>query len=135
METIGPGEPMEKGLHRGNRQTAVEFLRLAATGRVREAYEKFVGEGFRHHNPHFASGAPALQRAMEEAHRKTPNKGLDVQHVIEEGDLVAVHSRVRRDPQDAAVVHIFRFEDEQIVELWDVGMEVPDDLINIDGMF
>jgi enamine deaminase RidA (YjgF/YER057c/UK114 family) len=36
-----------------NKDAAVTFLKLAASGKVREAYSKFVGPGFRHHNPFF----------------------------------------------------------------------------------
>ena len=32
-----------------NKDTAISFLKLAATGKVREAYSQFVGTGFRHH--------------------------------------------------------------------------------------
>ena len=31
---------------RSHREAAVEFLALAASGKVREAYQKHVGEGF-----------------------------------------------------------------------------------------
>jgi len=34
-----------------------EFLRLCATGKVREAYERFVAHDFRHHNPYFVATA------------------------------------------------------------------------------
>ena len=58
-------------------------------------------------------------------------------HAVEEGDLVAVHSRVQHGPADpgAALVHLFRFEGDRIVELWDVGQEVPAETVNANGMF
>jgi predicted SnoaL-like aldol condensation-catalyzing enzyme len=33
------------------------------------------------------------------------------------------------------VIHIFRFEEDRIVELWDVGQEIPEDSPNDNGMF
>jgi len=36
-----------------NKDRAVRFLKMAASGEVREAYARFVGPGFRHHNPFF----------------------------------------------------------------------------------
>ena len=74
---------------------------------------------------------------MVEAHQKFPNTTIDVQHVFEEDDLVAVHSRVSHGPgqPDISVVHIFRFEDRRIAELWDVGMEAPKDSPNENGLF
>jgi predicted SnoaL-like aldol condensation-catalyzing enzyme len=75
--------------------------------------------------------------AMEQNAKKNPNKVLEVQTAIEEGDRVVVFSRVRQKPEDrgGAVVHIFRFEGEQIVEFWDIGQAVPEEGVNENGMF
>lgn len=119
------------------KDVAVSFLRQAASGRVREAYDRHVSKGFRHHNPFFAGTAEALIAGMEENARQNPDKRLDILHALEEGDLVAVHSHVRQRPDDrgAALVHLFRFEGEQIAELWDIGQPVPDTSVNTNGMF
>ena len=120
-----------------NRDAAVSFLKMASRGDVREAYSKFLGVDFKHHNPYFEGSADTLMTAMEENARDNPNKTLDVKRAIEEGDLVAVHSHVRLKPDQpgGAVVHIFRFEEGRIVELWDVGQEVPEQSPNQYGMF
>lgn len=120
-----------------NKDAAVSFLKMASSGDVREAYSKFVGSGFRHHNPYFEGSAEALMTAMQENARENPNKTLDVKRVIAEGDLVAVHSHVRQNPDDlgGAVVHLFRFDDGRIVELWDLGQPVPGESPNQYGMF
>jgi predicted SnoaL-like aldol condensation-catalyzing enzyme len=119
------------------KESAVSFLKLAAAGRVREAYARQVTAGFKHHNPFFAGAADALMVAMEENARQNPDKRLEVLHALEDGDLVAVHSHVRQTANDrgAAVVHVFRFEDDRIAELWDVGQPVPEQMINENGMF
>ncbi len=120
-----------------NKDAAVSFLRLAASGRVREAYAAFVGTGFRHHNPFFEGSAEALMAGMEDNARQNPKKTLEVKHAIAEGEIVAVHSHVRQKPGDlgVAAVHIFRFEKGRIVELWDLGQPVPEHSPNQDGMF
>src|SRR5262245_39866869 len=120
-----------------HKKAAVEFLTLAASGKIREAYEKHVGGEFRHHNPHFRGDAASLRKAMEENAAKNPDKLFEIQSAIEEGDRVAVFSRVRQNPKDrgAAVVHIFRFDKDRIVELWDVGQPVPEQSVNENGMF
>ncbi|MGH2397592.1 MAG: nuclear transport factor 2 family protein [bacterium] len=119
------------------KEMAVEFLRLAASGKVRQAYRNYVGPQFRHHNPFFRGDAESLMTAMEENAARNPDKVIEVQRVLEDGDLVAVHSRVRQTPTDrgAAVVHIFRFEDDLIAELWDVGQPAPENTSNEYGMF
>ena len=118
------------------KDTAVSFLKNAATGNLDEAYS-LVSPNFRHHNPHFKGDAESLKAGMADAHKQFPDTKIDVQRVVAEGDLVAVHSRVQHasDKPAIAVVHIFRFEDEKIAELWDVGMEVPKDSPNENGAF
>lgn len=97
------------------KDTAVDFLRLVASGQVREAYRRHVAPEFRHHNPFFRGDAESLMAAMEENAVKNPAKVLEIQRAVQEGDLVAVHSRVRQRPDDAggAVVHLFRFHGDR----------------------
>ncbi len=118
------------------KETAISFLQQASSGNLDEAYNK-VAPNFRHHNPHFKGDAESLKAGMAGAHKQFPNAKLDVQRAIAEGDLVAVHSRMQHSPETAtiAVVHIFRFEGDQIAELWDVGMEVPKDSPNENDAF
>ena len=120
-----------------NKETAIAFLETASAGKTSEAYSKFVGADFRHHNPFFEGTAQALQAGMEQNARQNPNKVFEVKRVIAEGDLVVTHSHVRQKPEDlgAAVVHIFRFENGKIVELWDLGQSIQDTSVNKNGMF
>lgn len=122
---------------RTRKEIAKTFLRLAATGSVREAYESFVDPGFRHHNPYFPGDAESLRKGMEEAHAKFPQTAIEIQRALEEGNLIAVHSKVKHAPagRDIAVVHIFRFKGMRIVELWDIGMEAPESSPNQYGLF
>ena len=115
---------------------AIAFLKKASSGKLDEAYS-LVRNDFRHHNAYFPGDAESLKAGMADAHKQFPNTQLEVQRVIAEDDLVAVHSRVQHAPERPAiaVVHIFRFEEGQIAELWDVGMEVPKDSPNQNGAF
>ena len=119
------------------KEIAKLFLRLAATGKVSEAYERFVGAGFRHHNPYFRGDADSLRAGMEEAHARFSQTSIEVQRALEEGSLIAVHSRVKHEPagRDIAVVHLFRFKGSRIVELWDIAVEAPAESPNEHGMF
>ena len=120
-----------------HRETAVSFLQLASSGKVKEAYQLYVGLEFRHHNPFFKGDAETLMTAMEENAAQNPNKILEVQRTLEDGELVAVHSRLRFGPDNLGVstIHIFCFKDDRIVELWDVGQPVPEESPNENGMF
>jgi len=119
------------------KEIARDFLRLAASASVREAYRKHVAAGFRHHNPYFRGDAESLAAAMEQNAAQYPDKKLDIQRVLQDGDLVAVHARVRMKPGDTgiALVHIFRFEGNLIAELWDIGQAAPENSPNEHGMF
>jgi predicted SnoaL-like aldol condensation-catalyzing enzyme len=118
------------------RAAAVAFLNEAASGKLDDAYRR-VSAAFRHHNAYFKGDAESLKAGMADAHKQFPNTKIEVQRAITEGDLVAVHSRVQHAPDRPAiaVVHIFRFEGDKIAELWDVGMEVPKDSPNENGVF
>ena len=69
---------------------------------------------------------------MEDSAAQFPNKEFEVVRALEDGDLVAVHGRIRLTPSSPwiALIHIFRFEGNQIIEEWEVGQEVPKDSPN-----
>ncbi|GIN20876.1 MAG TPA: polyketide cyclase [Bacillus bacterium] len=119
------------------KEKAVSFLQMVASGEVREAYRRYIGPDFRHHNPFFRGDADSLMLAMEDNAANNPHKTLEVKRVIEEGDIVAVHSHVKQKQDDlgGAVVHIFRFHNDLIVELWDVGQPIPESSPNENGVF
>ncbi|MFF2445511.1 nuclear transport factor 2 family protein [Neobacillus sp. NPDC058068] len=119
------------------KEKAVSFLQIVASGKVREAYQAYIGPDFRHHNPYFRGDAESLMLAMEENAAMNPHKILEVKLAIQEKDTVAVHSHVKQNPEDlgGAVVHIFRFQNNQIVELWDIGQPIPENSPNENSMF
>jgi predicted SnoaL-like aldol condensation-catalyzing enzyme len=120
------------------KEMAVSFLKMAGGGKVREAYEQFIAPDFIHHNQYFKGDRESLMLAMEEASRKSPNKSIDIKHVYDAGDTVITHSHViRQDPADPgiAVVHIFRFKNGRVAELWDLGQPMMKDSPNENGMF
>lgn len=119
------------------KEIAQNFLRLAAKGESREAFELYVADNFKHHNAYFKGDGNTLMTAMEENAIKNPNKIFEIQRALEDGDLVAVHSRVQLTQGDLeiAVIHIFQFDKDKIVELWDFGQAVTTDIVNENGMF
>jgi len=119
------------------KEKAVLFLKLAASGNVQEAYDRFVASNFIHHNQYFKGDRGSLLRAMEEAHKASPNKSIEVKRVFEDGNHVITHSLVTRanaEDMTIAVVHIFRFENDKVVELWDLGQPVQKSSPNENGI-
>jgi predicted SnoaL-like aldol condensation-catalyzing enzyme len=119
------------------KRTATSFFELVIAGNIHEAYQKYVSPDMRHHNAYYKGDAASLKKGMEENHQQFPNKILEVKHILEEGDLVAVHSHVRLQPEKPgiAVVHLLRFDGDKIAEMWDVGQEIPENMPNENGMF
>ena len=119
------------------KQIASDFLMLASKGRAREAFNRYVGKNFKHHNIYFKGDAESLMMAMEDNAKKNPDKIFEIKRILHEGDLVTTHSYVRQKAGDpgAAVVHIFRFENDKIAELWDLGQPVPLETVNENGIF
>lgn len=120
-----------------NKSTALDFLKLAASGHVDEAYAKFVSPRLVHHNAYFAGDVDTLKAGMRDSARQNPAAHLEVKRAVEENDVVAVHSHMRLQPDSPgiSVVHLMRFENGRIVELWDVGQPLPPDSPNRNGAF
>ena len=116
---------------------AVSFLQLASSGKVRQAYRKYVHPQFSHHNPYFKGDRETLLAGMEENAAKFQEKVFEAVRTLEDGDFVVVHGKVRLNPDmpEIALIHIFRFDGDLIIEEWEAGQEVPQESPNKNGMF
>ena len=103
---------------------------------MREAYENYIHPDFIHHNPYFKGDRETILRGMEENALQFPNKQCEILRALEDGDLVAVHSRITLGPENVfALIHIFRFKDEKIIEEWEASEEARKDSPNENGIF
>lgn len=116
---------------------ALNFLHLITSGNPRKAFELHTTSEFIHHNAFYKCDAESLIKAMEEDLQRNPQKIFKVLRSLQEGDLVAIHSRARQDQNDPgmAIIHIFRFHQGKIMELWEIIQPVPSRNINESGMF
>lgn len=115
---------------------AIEFLKMASSGKVKEAYDRYVHPDFKHHNAYFKGDRETLMEEMEKNFHKMPNKTYETLRALEEGDLVAVHGKVSNVfGKDWSVIHIFRFEDDKIIEEWEASQEDIKDSQNANGVF
>ena len=115
---------------------AVSFLQLASSGKVRQAYRKYVHPQFCHHNPYFKGDRESLLAGMEESGVEFPKKVFEAVRTLEDGDFVAVHGKVRLKPDmpEIALIHIFRFDGDLIIEEWEAAQEVPEESPNENGI-
>lgn len=116
-----------------NLDSVKEFLNKVAFGDVQAAYDKFIAPNFVHHNQYFKGDRQSLLDAMIDAHKSFPNKSFEIKKAYEAGDTVITHSIVKKDNADIVVLHIFRFENGQVVELWDVGQILDKNSPNENG--
>jgi predicted SnoaL-like aldol condensation-catalyzing enzyme len=114
-----------------------DFLTLCAAGNSKEAFKLYVHKNFKHHNAFFKGDADSLMIAMEESSKENPNRIFDIKHIIMDGDLVAYHSYIKQTQSDVglAVVHILKFSDNKIIEMWDMHQPIPENMVNENGMF
>jgi predicted SnoaL-like aldol condensation-catalyzing enzyme len=120
-----------------NKQLAVEFLKFVIAGKIDEAYEKYVDMSGRHHNAYFPGDFEALKKGMKENHNQFPDKRFAIKNVLGDGDMVATHSHLafKSGEPGMIVVHLFRFKNEKIAEMWDCGQLIPKESPNKNGMF
>src|SRR5438132_610227 len=104
------------------KEISSSFLQLAALGKIREAFEKYVHTDLRHHNQYFKGDRESLMKAMEESQEKNLSKVFEIKIILEDGEYVAAFSHVQQNSKDRgmAVVHIMRFDGDRIIEMWDV---------------
>ncbi len=106
---------------------AQTFLQMIINGEITEAFDKHVAvDGFTHHNHYTPAGREELIRGMQGNHDNFPDKIFNIEMTIEEDDKVMIYSTMKFTPEHAGlrIVHIFRFVDDQIVEMRDVAMQL-----------
>lgn len=96
------------------------------------------------HNPFIAGNMRAIADGQAAASQTPPAAFTDpaftVEHVLEDGDLVAVHTHLlgsRTKPGEGGLrqVHLFRFRGGTIVEYWDITQAVGPEMPNAAGAF
>lgn len=119
------------------KEIAEDFLQLAAKGDSKKAFQLYTSSKLTHHNAYFAADPETLMLAMEESAKENPERTFEIQRTLVDRNLVATHSFIKQNQEDKgmALVHIFRFEGDKIVEMWDIGQPVPMETINENGMF
>lgn len=120
-----------------NRIIVLAFVDLLYRERqVRLAFERYVIPDYVQHNPNIADGREAAIAALVPLF-SSPEASFDVKRILVDDDLAAIHLHGRRSSATpgGAVVDLFRLEDGQIVEHWDVLQPMPESAANPHPMF
>lgn len=118
-----------------NSEVAIKFLETCALKNPEMGFAEYTNSKFKHHNQYFAGDRDSLMKAMVEADKSAPNRSFTVKQVFETDDRVAIYSHVVKEKMEIAVVHMFRFENGKISEMWDVGQMIDKDSPNENGIF
>ena len=131
------GIPMTRAETAKNRAVMRRFIdTLYGNKQVALAYRRFVAVNLIEHSPGRAAGRDAAIAALSPLFA-SPSASFMVEHVLVDGNFAAVHYRGRIDAQGpgAAVVEIFRLQDGEIAEHWDVYQPIPQSSKNPHPMF
>jgi predicted SnoaL-like aldol condensation-catalyzing enzyme len=123
------------------KKIATGFFRLLMQGKVKDGL-RFFAIDCKQHNPYVSGSMDALTDAMISAGEKMaeeePGGELTIEHVLGDGDMVAVHTQIVSPgprPHGMRQVHLFRFRGDKIVEYWDITQQIPAKLPNAMGAF
>lgn len=113
------------------------FDLLFVQHKVDQAVDTYFDAGYIQHNPMAATGTEPMRTFFKGFYAGNPGASVKVDHVLADGDLVAVHYLTKFKPEDRGfmAVDIFRVAHGKIVEHWDVVQPVPEKSANTNGMF
>ena len=119
-----------------NREVMTEFARLMYEERdPMKAFAQFVSPDYIQHNPMLPDGPEAAVAFLGPMY-SNPESKFEVQRMLVDGDLVAVHVRAHPAGRPVlAVADFYRLADDLIVEHWDAIQPVPQDSANDHPMF
>jgi len=105
--------------------------------KVAQAFKTYVGATYKQHNPLVPDGIEPSVAFLSKRFETNPQAINEIKRVIADGDLVAVHVHSRSNDSDRgrAIVDIFRVENGEIIEHWDVIQPVPENAQNNNTMF
>jgi predicted SnoaL-like aldol condensation-catalyzing enzyme len=112
-----------------NKQTVARLFDAFRAGDI-DAFDELIVDDYIQHNPQAGNGLQAVKAFFA----PIGPVDVEVQRVIADGDLVAVHSNYKT--WNTAGVDIFRFNDDgKIIEHWDVLQPVPETTASGNDMF
>lgn len=120
------------------RERLADFAHLLYERReVAKAFAEFVRPDYIQHSPGLPDGPAAAVEMLTEKFGN-PDLHLAVRRRLLDGDMAVllIHGEVTGpNPTRFAVVDVYRFDGDWIVEHWDVNQRFPDDLANAHPFF
>ncbi|MGO9386907.1 MAG: nuclear transport factor 2 family protein [Methanobacterium sp.] len=120
----------------------MEVLNLFGSSKFKEVLPFFAVD-CKTHNPYISGDMDSLTDAMIAAGKDMIDDSeaeFSVKHVIVDGDFIAAYAQLlnnKSKPEEGGLrqVHLFRFNEDKIIEYWDITQEVRPDMPNASGAF
>ena len=113
-----------------NRELVLSFYNEALMERrPRSAFERFAAPSFVDHKAEMPVGSrSSASDYLEGLIKRFPDPHWEIVRTVAEGNLVVLHVRFKptATAEPYAIVDIFRVENDQLVEHWDVVSEPPE---------
>ena len=130
--------PVSRNILVRNKKTALEFYNLAIYKKDYEAASKYLGAGYKQHNPLVGDGKEGFKAFLAMLRKDFPQAHSEVKRVFADGNYVIIHVHSIRVPNTPgrAIFDCFRFDENgKVVEHWDAIQDIPAKAANPNGMF
>jgi predicted SnoaL-like aldol condensation-catalyzing enzyme len=130
--------PVSRDMMERNKKAALEFYDLAINKKDYEAASKYIGAGYKQHNPLVGDGKEGFKAFLAMLKNNFPQAHSEVKRVFADGNYVIIHVHSVRVPNTPgrAIFDCFRFDENgKVVEHWDTIQDVPVKAANPNGMF
>jgi predicted SnoaL-like aldol condensation-catalyzing enzyme len=127
----------ESTQEQANKKAVIAFYDAALNRLDYDAAAKFLGDGYRQHNPTAADGKEGLKAFLTYLKTNFPQTHSEITASFADGDYVILRVHAVRTPGTLgnAIVDIFRLEKGKVVEHWDSVQPIPDKSANSNTMF
>lgn len=118
-----------------NKAAAIAFYKTQNT-KDWEAAKQYLGDKWIEHNTHAPDGLEGLEKFYRSLRERMPEHQAIIRQAFAQGDLVVlhIHDLPYPDVRGTALIAFFRFENDKIVEHWDVKTDIPG-VANYNSMF
>lgn len=115
----------------------LEMYREVLIAQDSSKVDRYISPDYIQHSSLAPPGREALKEFLDMIRVRSPEASSVIHRAFVDGDFVICHVHVKRHPGDPglAVVDIFRTDGRQILEHWDVLMEVPANPVNTNPLF
>jgi predicted SnoaL-like aldol condensation-catalyzing enzyme len=130
--------PVSRNIMERNKKAALEFYDLAINKKDYEMASKYIGSGYKQHNPLVGDGKEGFKAFLAMLKKDFPQAHSEVKRVFADGNYVIIHVHSTRVPNTPgrAIFDCFRFDDSgKVVEHWDAIQDIPVKAANSNGMF